>query len=121
MTDRYPLIKSVLELDVHSFHRSEPTLRYVHADDLERALENGVRVYSNCVNIPALAWYTENYDDTSQTGLVVGITPIERDDETKVLRDFVSSIEADGSRPTHELRVAIHGLYHRAKKVLGEK
>jgi hypothetical protein len=85
----------------------------VCANDLERALEKGVRVNAKLYDNGVFGeWYDRPQDDDTHTGIVVGITPIERDTAESLLREIIKAWRPDGE---------VGPLIERAKKVLGEK
>jgi hypothetical protein len=125
---KYELIEKVLGLEIkyepyHSstIERSEYRpigLHYVKAADLERALEKGVRVSGH--KGPDRNWNLIVADPNiprdvdTHVGLMVGITPIERDTAEAILHDL---LEWEFMSNEGELKK----LQKRAKKVLGEK
>lgn len=88
MTDRYPLIKSVLGIQTTAFHTIDSTVYYVLADELERALEKGVRVYGNN---GTFEWSMHDNNRTAiHKAYLIGITEIERDSMEQLVRDLAA-------------------------------
>jgi hypothetical protein len=112
MTDRYPLTTKVLGLETVKMSQN---VTVVCANDLERALEKGVRVYGGSRMRSDELWSSESdCTDHTRTALVIGIEPIVRDTAESLLREVIK-VAQFGSRAEFD------AWAERAKKVLGEK